>query len=292
MPAWGADNQFSPQQGLSIMLGAWGRQGYFCLYRAGSPIPMLIFFYNKAVNPLLYHAHHNRHLEDLPFWQELVFQQGDPVLELGCGTGRLLIPLAEAGYRLVGLDREAGMLAELQAHLPADCGGRVHLVQTDFLSMPLARRFPLIILPCNTLSTLPRRVVGSFFQRVAASLAAGGIFAASLPNPDLLADLNPLGEPAVEEIITHPETGHPIQVSSAWERVGDRVTFHWIYDHLLPDGQVEREQFSTQHELMPLADYRAALEASGLIVHAVYGDTDRSPHSPESPYLIFLAGLA
>jgi SAM-dependent methyltransferase len=252
----------------------------------------LEFFYNKVVNPLLYHAHHNRHLEDLPFWQGLVVSQGDPVLELGCGTGRLLIPLAEAGYRLVGLDREAGMLAQLRAHLPLDCIDRVHLIQADLLSIPLAGVFPLIIFPCNTLSTLPRRAVSSFIQRVAANLVAGGVFAASLPNPDILAALDPFGEHALEEIITHPETGHPIQVSSAWERAGNRVTFHWVYDHLLPDGRVKREQISSQHELMSLADYQAALEASGLTLHAVYGDLDRSPYTPESPYLIFVAGLA
>ena len=49
--------------------------------------------------PSVYHAHHNRHLEDLPFWLDLAAQTGDPLLELGCGTGRVLIPLAQAGYR-------------------------------------------------------------------------------------------------------------------------------------------------------------------------------------------------
>ena len=54
----------------------------------------------------LYHAHHSRNLEDLPFWQELARQQGSPILELGCGSGRVLLPLARAGYNVVGLERE------------------------------------------------------------------------------------------------------------------------------------------------------------------------------------------
>ena len=56
--------------------------------------------------PQLYHAHHNRSLEDLPFWLELAAQAGDPILELGCGTGRVLIPLAQAGYHTIGLDND------------------------------------------------------------------------------------------------------------------------------------------------------------------------------------------
>jgi ubiquinone/menaquinone biosynthesis C-methylase UbiE len=46
--------------------------------------------------PQLYHIHHNAHTEDLPFWLKLAQQQGGPVLELGCGTGRVLIPLIQA----------------------------------------------------------------------------------------------------------------------------------------------------------------------------------------------------
>ncbi len=244
------------------------------------------------VNPSLYRAHHHLNLEDLPFWQDLAVRQGGPVLELGCGTGRLLIPLAGAGFRLVGLDREAGMLADLCAHLPAGIKPRVHLILADLLAVPLAARFPLIIFPCNTLSTIPQPALFPFFRRAAGCLAAGGIFAASLPNPDLLGELEPQGEPAVEAIVAHPETGFPLQVSSAWERSADQVTFYWLYDHLLPDGRVEREQVATRHTLAPLRAYREALEASGLAIQEIYGDYDRSPYSSGTPYLILVAGLA
>ncbi len=103
----------------------------------------LILFYNKGVNPDLYHAHHNRHLDDLPFWQGLAARQGGLILELGCGTGRLLIPLAEAGYRLVGLDYDAGMLEALQARLPATSAERVGLVQADLRAIPAGPPFPV-----------------------------------------------------------------------------------------------------------------------------------------------------
>ena len=42
--------------------------------------------------------------EDLPMWQKLAEEAGGPLLEIGCGTGRLLLPLAQAGYTITGLD--------------------------------------------------------------------------------------------------------------------------------------------------------------------------------------------
>ena len=67
---------------------------------------------NKSAKmlPLLYHAHHNRYKEDLPFWLELAARHGDPVLELGCGSGRVLLALAQDGYQVYGLDNDPGML--------------------------------------------------------------------------------------------------------------------------------------------------------------------------------------
>ncbi len=57
--------------------------------------------------PLFYHAQHQNYLEDLPFWLGLAATQGSPILELGCGSGRVLLPLALAGHRVLGIDNDA-----------------------------------------------------------------------------------------------------------------------------------------------------------------------------------------
>ncbi len=56
------------------------------------------------INPALFHLHHLKETEDIPFWFQLAEERGDPSLELGCGTGRLMIPLKQAGHQIVGLD--------------------------------------------------------------------------------------------------------------------------------------------------------------------------------------------
>ena len=84
------------------------------------------------MDPALYHAHHSRHLEDLPFWHWLAMNYPGPILELGCGTGRVLLSLVKSGQLLVGLDRDHAMLAFLQEQLAPPDSALVHLISGGF----------------------------------------------------------------------------------------------------------------------------------------------------------------
>src|SRR5687767_13403442 len=76
---------------------------------------------------------------DVPFWRNLALQAGGPVLELGCGTGRISLPLGRAGVPLTGIDRSAAMLAYARGRLRrARLGDRVALVQGDIRHLPFA----------------------------------------------------------------------------------------------------------------------------------------------------------
>ena len=235
--------------------------------------------------PILYHSHHSLHQEDLPFWLDLARQQGSPVLELGCGTGRVLGPLLEAGCDANGLDYDLAMLLFLRRRLQA-----AEVFQADMGHFRLAKRFALILMPCNTYSSLSTDTRRLTLLRIAEHLQPGGLFAASLPSPFSLMDLPAHGEPMVEEIFTHPESGNPVQVSSSWKRSRHSFSLSWHYDHLLPDGTVERLSSQTVHNLLPAQDYLQEIEAAGLRIKATYGDFDRSDFNSEAPYLIFIAG--
>ncbi len=238
--------------------------------------------------PLLYHAHHASHSEDLPFWLSLASRQGDPILELGCGSGRVWAALVQTGHRVYGLDLDPGMLDFLRQ----DSNSRLPLVfQADMAAFRLSIHFPLIILPCNTLSTLTPAKRTATYQCVRQHLQPGGLFVASLPNPAALAALPRRGAAEVEEVFPHPRDGEPVQVSSEWQRSRLTITFFWHYDHLLPDGRVERTTLQAQHDLASVESYREALESSGLKIKATLGDYNGSPYHPDSPYIIILAGL-
>jgi len=239
--------------------------------------------------PQLYHAHHNRSLEDLPFWLELAAQAGDPILELGCGTGRVLIPLAQAGYHTIGLDHDPAMLKFLQTHLGLDIQHSIELIEADITEFDLARKFPLIILPCNTFSTLSNEQRLGCLKCVVKHLQKGGIFAVSLPNPELLLRLPARSQPELEDEFIHPATGNPVQVSSPWRRKKNTFTVTWTYDHLLPDGSVDRMEVNATHLVINLITYKADFEISGLVIRELFGDFDRSQYAAESPNLIILA---
>jgi SAM-dependent methyltransferase len=239
--------------------------------------------------PSLYHAHHNRNTEDLSFWLELAAQMGDPVLELGCGTGRVLIPLLQAGYRCVGIDHDLDMLKFLHANL---CPWEKHapqLIMADISHIYLAAKFPLIILPCNTLSTLDADQRRSCLQCTCWHLQDGGTFAVSLPNPAALRRLPAKETSELEDEFFHPLTGNPVQVSSSWRRTKHTFTLTWTYDHLFPDGTVERVNIDTVHQLTSTESYLDDIRSSGLKIGAVYGDYDRTTYSTDSPSLIILA---
>src|SRR5215212_10066516 len=102
---------------------------------------------------------------DVPFWRQLALNAGGPVLELGCGTGRISLPLARAGVTVVGIDRSTEMLHRARQRLRrARLGDRVRLIRADMRALPFVpavRRasraaarggpFPMVIAPYGVL---------------------------------------------------------------------------------------------------------------------------------------------
>lgn len=239
--------------------------------------------------PEIYHAHHTLNQEDLAFWLWLTQQVNGRILELGCGTGRVSLALAQAGHQVYGLDNDLAMLRYFSRLAAGQLSKRIRLFQADMRCFRLAGQFELILVPCNTLSTLTQPDLQATLACAAQHLQAGGIFAASIPNPYLLARLPSSGYAELEEIFRHPLDGEPVQASSAWERSESVFTVHWYYDHLLPDGRVERLQADIHHQRLPESVYMAAMQENGFRGVQLYGDSDRSPYRKTSPSLIMVA---
>lgn len=239
--------------------------------------------------PPLYVTHHDRNQEDLPFWLSLAEKYCGPVLELGCGTGRVLIPLIEAGFRLVGLDHDLDMLRYLSREAGNQAGLQPQVVAGDMCAFHLGMQFQLILLPCNTYSTLDMHLRKACLGCVDRHLRQNGIFAVSIPNPELLANLPARSAAEMEDEFLHPVSGYPVQVSSAWVRKKGSFTVIWLYNHLLPDGEIEHLEVKTTHRIMSLDACLGEFRETGLDVMDVYGDYDFSPYTDDSPSLIILA---
>jgi len=109
-------------------------------------------YYFKPANAAAYDADMGRAadaMDDIPFYVELAKQaaaNGEAVLELGCGTGRVTIPIAQAGVEIVGLDNAPAML-DVARRKAAAAGVDVRWVTADMRSFRLEQRFGLVIIP-------------------------------------------------------------------------------------------------------------------------------------------------
>jgi ubiquinone/menaquinone biosynthesis C-methylase UbiE len=125
---------------------------------------------------------------DVPFWEGLARQQSGAVLELGCGTGRLALPLIKSGARLVGIDRSEAMLGRLRTKARrAGLIDRAHFVRGDIRHLPFRARpgFGLVLAPYGMLQSLTReRDLAETLGSVHRVLRRDGVFGIDLV-PDL-----------------------------------------------------------------------------------------------------------
>lgn len=162
------------------------------------------------------HAHYD---EDIAFWRRHAARLGGPVLDLGCATGRVAIPLARDGREVWALDRSPEMLAELRRRLAGEdpaVAARVHPVQGDLARIALPRRFALVMVAMNTLQVLTdpadRR---SAFRSIRDHLAPGGELIFDVALPDVAEIEASMGEERPGGRYRDPVTGEVLD-HSAW----------------------------------------------------------------------------
>jgi SAM-dependent methyltransferase len=232
---------------------------------------------------------------DEEFWPELARRYGgQSILELGCGTGRLAIPLArelaEDGVRLVGLDLEPGMLDVARAALaaqPAEVRAAITLVEGDMRAFDLDQRFDVAFVAFNTLGHLHRiEDQLACFRAAHRHLVPGGRLAVELTfhSPESLAESVREGPLVLQ--------GHSLN-----RRTGETTLFlHSTRYH--PETQIREELLRlervdhagrshvTDIELALHVYFPRELELlfslAGFEVEAVYGDTDFGPLTEES----------
>ena len=237
----------------------------------------------------LYTAQYASYKDDLPLWRALAEECGSPLLEIGCGAGRVLLPLAEAGHSVTGIDTNPAMLRRARAAAARPLAGRVLLVQGDVRALDLEQRFRLVLSPCNTLAALEDADLAAAFAGVRAHLHPAGAFAFEVPGPgEELAD-HDADEPLAAFI--DGESGNPIQVSAAQssEASAGRVIVTWRYDELLPDGTVQSWALPAPFYLRPPEAYALLLERAGMRPVAFYGDYQRRTLAPGDTRMIVVA---
>lgn len=224
---------------------------------------------------------------DVAFWQRLAAAQTGAVLELGCGTGRITIPVARAGARVVGIDRSAEMLAYGRRRLRRTKLAAA-LVRGDIRHLPFRRRsgFSLVMAPYGILQSLTReqdlRATLTSVHRV---LPRGGQFVV-----DLVPDLPRWDEYQRRTSLAGSRGGTKLTlVESVRQDVKRRLT---IFDHeyIAKKGRERRvHRFSLTFRTLSVPQMAKRLENVGFRIQAVLGDYRGGPWDTRSDVWILIA---
>ncbi|HEX6291007.1 MAG TPA: class I SAM-dependent methyltransferase [Herpetosiphonaceae bacterium] len=230
--------------------------------------------------------------DDLPFYRELARRSDGPILDAMCGTGRVIVPLAQAGFQSVGLDIAPAMVAAVERKLTRRrLGERLRVVQGDIRSFELAERFGLILVPLNSFMHL-ETVDDQFaaLRSIKRHLQPGGMLVLDLFNPDPRDIMADQGALVYEHTFTSAE-GLAVQkyVVRRTDWAEQRQTVAFIYDELQADGRVVRSVMPFVMRWLYRFEVQHLLACVGLNVEAVYGDYDLEPYTSDSPQLIVTA---
>lgn len=243
-----------------------------------------------------YDAAHAALTDDIDFMLALAAETGDPILELGCGSGRLLLPLARAGHRVTGVDNSPAMLELARARLaaePAAVATRVRLLTADMADPYLpdeSATTALALVGVNTFMHLSERPALAALRGVARLLRPGGVVCLDVDNPFTLAAVAEAADLALEAAWSDPTTGRTVQQWAAFAPVNGEqaVDVTWAFEEHGPDAAPPTSVTMRYHYAYP-HQLELLLAQSGLRLTALYGDYDRGPFSEDSERLVLLA---
>ncbi len=229
---------------------------------------------------------------DVLFWRNFALHSGGPVLELGCGTGRISLPLGRAGVSLVGIDRSEPMLARARKRVRrAGLQKRVGLICGDIRFLPFrgTPSFSTVVAPYGVLQSLLReRDLAATLSAVNRVLGPGGVFGL-----ELVADL-----PAWEEYRKRVSLvgwrrrrggSHVTLVETVSQ---DRARGLTIFNQEFTERQGRNQRthrFSLTFRTLSVPQMVRRLEKAGFEITALLGDYRGSPWDPRAEAWVILA---
>lgn len=242
--------------------------------------------FEKYADPEAYDLEYQNYLKDVPFLSEWADRQQGTIIDLGCGTGRVTIPLAELGHKLIGVDLHEGMLEQAKAKT-ADTPLAVEWVLQDCTQLALTLKSPFIYMTGNSFQHfLTNESQNRLLQSVWNHLEPGGVFVFNTRFPvlDELARVD-------ESIRTYTDKRNrrvmetTIETYHALTQILHCSSTREILDG--PDaGTSERDSISLRY-VFPL-EMERLLTATGFTILESYNSWDKTPLSASSSEMIYV----
>ena len=231
--------------------------------------------------------------DDLQMYRDFALAADGPILELGCGTGRVLVPLARDGYHVTGLELSEAMLQTARAKIDAaQVSDRVTLIQGDMCEFEIPTRFALALFPINTfMHCYDTHQQLACLRCVHQHLQPGGQLIVDVYQPDPQVLLESDARLLSEGTVLDPETGHTIHRLFARRLDLATQTQHitFILDEIDLAGRVRRTLFPFRMRFVYRYEMELLLRQAGYSLEAVYGSYDLEPFESSSEKMIFLA---
>jgi len=238
-------------------------------------------------DPEFYDLLHAGYRDDLAFYRGLADDHGGPVLELGAGSGRVTLALAQAGHAVVAVEPSPAMRARGAARLAAaGCAERVTWVDADMRTLELDASVPLAIAPFHALMHLPTLDDQDAALRAARRhLGAGGAFATDVFVPRFTGGVaggaagmraERLGDGDLFLWQTHDAAQQVVVTEHRWDRVAD-------------DGALLRRRATLRQRYFHRFELERALRAAGFARVRTFGGFGRAPVTDAATSWVFLA---
>ena len=222
-------------------------------------------------------------------------KSGRPVLELACGTGRLTIPIAQAGVEIVGLDLSPSMLAHARRKAKA-ADVEVEFVEGDCRSFDLGRRFALIFMAFNSMQHLHDYAsLAALFANVRKHLAEGGRFIFDVFNPKIEILARAAGERRLEREYQDPDGKGKMafENSSTYDDAAQVSHIHCYFVRRGPNG----EELDVREEELHLRSFfpqelDLLVRSQGFEIVEKFGNCERKPFASGDPKQVVVCRLS
>jgi len=235
-------------------------------------------------------------LRDLQFYLEVARRTGGPVLELACGTGRVLVPIAQQGFRIDGVDSSPAMLDQLEQKLarePRHVRELAGISIGDLRSYRSERKYPLVIIPFRPLQHMytveDQRAA---LHTAAFHLAPGGLLAFDVFYPRFESLLASVGQEMLE--LQWTRNNDPATIVRRYlrkesvDKINQNFSAQFIYRTYQDDRLIKEETAPLKMAYYTYPHLRALFLLSGLEIVEEYGSFEKAPLGNDSREMVFV----
>jgi SAM-dependent methyltransferase len=241
-----------------------------------------------------YDAEVGEKTDDLLMYSGLAEIHGDPIFDVGCGTGRVLLHLAQEGYSVHGIDDSRSMLNRLENKLNAmpHLQEFVSYTEGDMLTFKTDKRYKMVLLTYNALMHFHLQSTQiQLLEHIHNIIADDGLLVLDLPNAGETFATQETDAILLDREFIEPESGHLVmlQSHSYLDRTTQLLHVTWIYDEVTGDGTLKRLRIPHILRYYFFPEIKLLVERCGFEITDVFGGTEEEPFEDGAERMIIYA---